>query len=116
MAHCNNCDCNLADNYKSDLCMDCEREYQLPHKMKTKSTAIDPLSYNVGSSNYSSKKIQPYDIWEEYELNPWDADIVKRILRTKKIEGMTADEARIEDYEKIIHICQYRIAKLKGEL
>lgn len=42
-------------------------------------------------------------------LNPWDADIVKRVLRTK--EG----EARTLDYEKIIHICKYRIAELSKE-
>ena len=70
-------------------------------------TEVDPLSYNVGASNYSSKSIQPWQIWEEYNLNPWDADIVKRILRTK--EG----EAPTERYEKIIHICQYRLSKLK---
>jgi hypothetical protein len=52
-------------------------------------------------------------IWEEYNLNPWDADIVKRILRTKDVVGKTVEEARIMDYEKIIHICQYRINKLK---
>lgn len=42
-------------------------------------------------------------------LNPWDADIVKRVLRSK--EG----EERTLDYEKIIHICKYRIAELSKE-
>lgn len=65
--------------------------------------------YNVGKSDYSKHKIQPWDIWKEYNLNPWDADIVKRVLRTK--EG----EARTLDYEKIIHICKYRIAELSKE-
>ena len=63
----------------------------------------DVRSYNVGSSNYSKNKIQPWDIWIEYKLNPWDADIVKRILRTKETD------ARKLDYEKIIHICKERI-------
>ena len=63
-------------------------------------------SYNVGSSNYAKHKIQPWDIWLEYNLNPWDADIIKRTLRTK--EG----DSRILDYEKIIHICQERIRQL----
>lgn len=66
-------------------------------------------SYNVGKSDYSKHAIQPWDIWKEYNLNPWDADIVKRVLRSK--EG----EARTLDYEKIIHICKYRIAQLSGE-
>ena len=65
--------------------------------------------YNVGKSDYSKHAIQPWDIWKEYNLNPWDADIVKRVLRSK--EG----EARTLDYEKIIHICKYRIEELSKE-
>lgn len=67
-------------------------------------------SYNVGKSDYAKHAIQPWDIWKEYNLNPWDADIVKRVLRNK--EG----EARTLDYEKIIHICKYRIAELSKEV
>lgn len=66
-------------------------------------------SYNVGKSDYSKHAIQPWDIWKEYKLNPWDADIVKRVLRSK--EG----EARTLDYKKIIHICEYRISELSKE-
>ena len=58
------------------------------------STNENVQSYNVGKSDYSKHKIQPWDIWKEYNLNPWDADIVKRVLRSK--EG----EARTLDYEK----------------
>ena len=75
------------------------------------STSENVQSYNVGKSDYSKHAIQPWDIWKEYNLNPWDADIVKRVLRAK--EG----EERTLDYEKIIHICKYRIAELsKGVL
>ncbi len=63
-------------------------------------------SYNVGSSDYSKHKIQPWDIWIEYRLNPWDADIVKRVLRKK------GTDPRRLDYEKIIHICQERIRQI----
>lgn len=65
--------------------------------------------YNVGKSDYAKHKIQPWDIWKEYNLNPWDADIVKRVLRTK--EG----ESRRLDYEKIIHTCNERIRQLAEE-
>ena len=74
------------------------------------STSENVQSYNVGKSDYSKHAIQPWDIWKEYNLNPWDADIVKRVLRSK--EG----EARTLDYEKIIHICKYRIAELSKEV
>lgn len=73
----------------------------------------DVMSYNVGSSDYSKRKIQPWNIWEEYKLNPWDADIVKRVLRTKEEPGMTPQEARIMDYEKIIHVCKKRIEQIE---
>ena len=73
------------------------------------STSENVRSYNVGKSDYAKHAIQPWDIWKEYNLNPWDADIVKRVLRSK--EG----EARTLDYEKIIHICKYRIEELSKE-
>ena len=63
-------------------------------------------SFNIGKSDYSKHIIQPWAIWIDYDLNAFDADIVKRILRTK--EG----ESRIQDYEKIIHICQERIRQI----
>lgn len=75
----------------------------------------DVRSRNVGTSDYSKHLIQPWTIWKDYDLNPWDADIVKRILRTKKEEGKTEIESRIMDYEKIIHICKERIRQLSFE-
>jgi len=63
-------------------------------------------SRNVGESDYALHKIQPWDIWEEYELNPWDADIVKRVLRNK------TGESRVQEYNKIIHICEERVRQL----
>ena len=70
---------------------------------------------NIGKSNYSDKVIQPWSIWKDYNLNPWDADIVKRVLRTKREYGLSETESRIMDYEKIIHICQERLRQLRCE-
>lgn len=64
-------------------------------------------SYNVGESDYSKHGIQPWDIWIEYKLNPFDADIIKRVLRHKKTDS------RKMDYEKIIHICKERIRQIE---
>ena len=63
-------------------------------------------AYNIGASDYSKHTIQPWSIWIDYNLNAFDADIIKRVLRTKE------DTPRIEDYEKIIHICKERIRQL----
>ncbi len=70
---------------------------------------------NVGTSDYSEHVIQPWSIWLDYNLDPWDADIIKRILRTKAEPCMSAAEARIVDYAKIIHICKEKIRQLKNE-
>lgn len=61
---------------------------------------------NVGGSNYAKHFLQPWAIWQDWNLNPWDADIVKRVLRTKN------GDSRKMDYEKIIHICQERIRQI----
>lgn len=68
---------------------------------------IDIRSFNIGNSDYSKHIIQPWSIWIDWNLNAWDADIVKRVLRTKQ------GESRIMDYEKIIHDCNERIRQLK---
>ena len=65
--------------------------------------------YNVGSSDYAKHTIQCYDIWAEYRLDPWRADIVKRVLRRK---GKTSKEIKANqqlDLQKIVHICQYML-------
>lgn len=64
-------------------------------------------SHNVGKSNYHKKRISPWVLWLAYpELTSFDHDIIKRVLRTK--DG----EDRIDDYKKIIHICQERIRQI----
>lgn len=80
--------------------------------MDAKLNESDVRSYNVGKSNYAKHKIQPWDIWIEYRLNPFDADIVKRILREKEEAGMSKQESRKLDYQKIIHICNERIRQI----
>lgn len=69
--------------------------------------------YNVGNSNYATHgNMQSWDIWIDYKLNPFDADILKRTLRTKAEGGMTPEEARHLDYKKIIHICKERLRQI----
>ncbi len=66
--------------------------------------------HNVGESNYADHTIQPWDIFLDYpELNYWDCDIIKRILRKK------SSDPRMLDYQKIIHICEERIRQIVEE-
>lgn len=80
--------------------------FSLPDTLQVSQAEEDVRSYNVGQSDYSRHKIQPWDIWLEYDLNPWDADIVKRVLRTKETDS------RKLDYEKIIHVAKERIRQI----
>ena len=80
-----------------------------------KTTEKSCQDYHIGKSDYSTHVIQPWNIWKEYNLNPWDADIVKRVLRIKEEPGKSKEDARIMDYEKIIHICRERIRQLEED-
>ena len=69
---------------------------------------------NEGNSDYAAHTIQPWSIWLDYkDLTPWDADIIKRVLRTKDDKSMTPEQQRMMDYNKIIHICQERIRQIQ---
>ncbi|MBO5289783.1 MAG: hypothetical protein J6B11_10390 [Spirochaetales bacterium] len=59
---------------------------------------IHHRNYNVGTSDYSEHRYQPWDIWRDFELDPLRADIVKRLLRRKN------GEERITDLKKIQHV------------
>lgn len=67
-------------------------------------------TYNVGDSDYADHIIQPYSIWIDWNLNPWDADIIKRVLRHKK------SQSRLMDYMKIIHICNECIRQINNNI
>lgn len=62
---------------------------------------------NVGESDYSKHIIQPWSIMLDWNLDYFDGDIIKRVLRTK------TGEDRAMDYEKIIHICTEKLRQLK---
>lgn len=68
--------------------------------------------YNIGNSDYSKHVIQPWSIWLDYNLDPWDADIIKRVLRTKIEPNLSKTDSRILDYKKIIHDCEEKIRQL----
>ena len=63
-------------------------------------------SGNVGESDYSKHFIQPWTVILDHNLNYWDGDIIKRVLRTKQ------GDPRRKDYVKIIHICEERIRQI----
>jgi hypothetical protein len=61
--------------------------------------------YQVGGDHYSKHRIQKWAIVEEYELNPWEADVLAYLLRRKP--GVP----RIEDLKKAKHNLEYLIER-----
>jgi len=68
----------------------------------------DVRSYNCGASDYSKHKFQSWSFWILFRLNPWDADLTKRVLRIKKTDG------RLLDYRKMKHIALERIRQFQN--
>lgn len=57
----------------------------------------------IGGDHYRKFRIQPWDIRKEYNLNPWEADVLSYLLRRKP--GVP----RIEDLKKARHCLDYLI-------
>ena len=68
----------------------------------------DVRSYNCGASDYSKHKFQSWSFWILFRLNPWDADLTKRVLRKK------STDPRILDYKKMKHIALERIRQFQN--
>ena len=63
----------------------------------------------VGGSHYKQHKIQPWHIWEDYNMNPWQANALKYLLRYN-------DKGKpLEDLLKCKHYIDYLIANLENE-
>ena len=61
----------------------------------------------VGGDHYVKHKIQPWDIIDEYELNYYEGNALKYLLREKA--------NRLEDLQKAIHYLEKEISNLKVE-
>lgn len=60
----------------------------------------------VGTSPYRDTTIQPWDVWESWALDPWEASIIKRIQRYRRSGGKG-----LEDLRKAAHELEYLIAR-----
>jgi len=63
------------------------------------------MSKQYGGSHYKGHTIQPWEIWESYDMNGWEASALKYLLR-HKYKGDS-----IGDLMKAKHNIEYLIAK-----
>lgn len=65
--------------------------------------AGDVMAKQIGGTHYKGAKMQPWDIFMQYKLDPWSANVVKYILRFPKKAGK-------QDLEKAKHYIEYLLA------
>ncbi len=58
----------------------------------------------VGGDHYVKHRIQPWSIIDAYDLNYYEGNILKYLLRSK--------ENRVEDLQKLIHYAEKEISNL----
>jgi hypothetical protein len=63
------------------------------------------MSKQYGGSHYKGHGIQPWEIWEAYDMNGWEASALKYLLR-HKYKGNS-----LGDLMKAKHNIEYLIAK-----
>jgi hypothetical protein len=63
------------------------------------------MSTQYGGNHYKERAVQPWEVWEAYDMNGWEASALKYLLRYK-------DKGKpLEDLYKCMHNIQYLIAK-----
>ena len=65
-------------------------------------TEVCPLLKQVGGTHYNKHTIQPWDIIDEYDLNYYEGNIIKYVLRSKG--------KRLEDLKKAQHYLEKEIS------
>ena len=79
-------------------------EYIDPSVLKKEKKATEK---QVGGDHYKQGKMQVFDVWDAFDLDPYEASAVKYLLRHKKKNGR-------EDIEKAIHYLQVILEKQYG--
>ena len=54
------------------------------------------IEHQVGGDHYRRRRIQPWDIWEEYGMNAFEGAVLKYLLRWR-------DKGGVEDLKKARH-------------
>jgi hypothetical protein len=68
------------------------------------------MAVQYGGNHYKNHEIQPWQIWEAYDMNGWEASAVKYLLR-HKYKGNS-----LEDLMKAKHNIEYLIAREERKL
>lgn len=70
-------------------------------------------SHNIGESDYSEHQIQVWDIVDEYNLDFYEGNILKYLLRRKGKDSDHRNTNRFIDLQKLIHYAQRKMERLE---
>jgi len=74
----------------------------MDNKKQKRNDAVDPYSFQIGGSHYSSMKIQPSEFINKNNLPFAEGNAIKYLCRHKQ-------KGQKQDLEKAIHYCQMAI-------
>lgn len=80
---------------------------------ETADNKIPLQSFNVGESDYSEHRIQVWDIVDEYNLDFYEGNILKYLLRRKGNDSDHRNTNRFIDLQKLIHYAQRKMERLE---
>jgi hypothetical protein len=63
---------------------------------------IGAKQMQIGGSHYIKHKIQPWDVWEDWKLDPWLCNVIKYVHRHDSKNGL-------EDLKKAQHYLNFAI-------
>lgn len=63
----------------------------------------------IHPTHYNDTHISPFDVWDDWQLDPYTATAIKYIKRAGRKQG----ESAIDDYEKAIDYLRERIKRME---
>ena len=100
---CRSCGMEFEGN---NIAHDC-KGFQLNSPLEGEEVA-DVMQSQVGGDHYKKKTIQPWHIVDEYELDFYEGNALKYLLRDK---SNTDSGKRKEDLEKCVHYLQKKLTE-----
>jgi len=95
------CGCRMGDHMgKPVSCL----AHGFHNAVESPADTVNVKSTQVGGDHYQGTTMQPWDVWEAFGLDPWEANAVKYLLRWKKKGG-------VEDLKKSRHYIDYLIER-----
>ncbi|MFD8117039.1 DUF3310 domain-containing protein [Streptomyces microflavus] len=105
---CPACDCNSPSCAAGVVCTDHTGAERRIFGCNGPDPAASPSSFETAPAHYQNDTgMQPWDIWKAFDLDPWQANAIKYLLRAGRKDG----ESTTKDLKKARHYIDYLIER-----